>query len=58
MGLSERRAKTVMDYLIRYGVDASRLTYRGYGESEPIANNTTIDGRARNRRVELRVIVE
>jgi OOP family OmpA-OmpF porin len=58
MGLSERRAKTVMDYLIRYGVDASRITFRGYGESEPIANNTTVDGRARNRRVELRIITE
>jgi OOP family OmpA-OmpF porin len=58
MGLSERRAKTVMDYLIRYGVDPSRITFRGYGESEPIANNTTVEGRARNRRVELRIITE
>jgi OOP family OmpA-OmpF porin len=56
LGLSERRAKTVMDYLIQYGVDSSRLTYRGYGESEPIAENTTLEGRARNRRVELRVL--
>jgi len=54
-GLSERRAKTVMDYLIRYGVDPSRLSFRGYGESQPIANNTTLEGRAQNRRVELRV---
>ena len=56
LGLSERRAKTVMDYLIQYGVDSTRLTYRGYGESEPIAENTTLEGRARNRRVELRVL--
>ena len=54
-GLSERRAKTVMDYLIRYGVDPSRLSFRGYGESQPIANNTTLEGRAQNRRVELRI---
>jgi OOP family OmpA-OmpF porin len=54
-GLSERRAKTVRDFLIRYGVDPSRVTYRGYGESEPIANNTTVEGRAQNRRVELRI---
>ena len=58
MGLSDRRAKTVMDYLIRYGVDPSRLSFRGYGESEPIANNTTVEGRAQNRRVELRIIRE
>ncbi len=55
-GLSDRRAKTVMDYLIRYGVDPARLAFRGYGESQPIANNTTKEGRAQNRRVELRVV--
>ncbi len=55
-GLSDRRAKTVYDYLIRYGVDPTRLSYRGYGESQPIADNTTADGRATNRRVELRVV--
>ena len=55
-GLSDRRAKTVYDYLIRYGVDPNRLSYRGYGESQPIADNTTADGRATNRRVELRVV--
>jgi OOP family OmpA-OmpF porin len=54
-GLSERRAKTVRDYLIRYGVNPSRVTFRGYGESEPIANNSTVEGRAENRRVELRI---
>ncbi|RZV31498.1 MAG: OmpA family protein, partial [Chromatiales bacterium] len=55
-GLSDRRAKTVYDYLIRYGVDPTRLSFRGYGESQPIADNTTADGRATNRRVELRVV--
>jgi len=52
-GLSERRAKTVADELVRDGVSAGRLTVRGYGESKPIADNSTEAGRARNRRVEL-----
>ncbi len=55
-GLSERRAKTVREFLIRYGVDADRLTYKGYGESMPMADNDTEDGRALNRRVELRLV--
>jgi OOP family OmpA-OmpF porin len=52
-GLSERRAASVKDYLVGKGVDASRLTTVGYGESNPIASNDTADGRALNRRVEL-----
>ena len=55
-GLSERRANTVRDYLINAGVPASQLTARGYGEADPVADNATADGRARNRRVELRII--
>src|SRR5262245_5614275 len=51
--LSERRAASVKDYLVGKGVDASRLTTTGYGESNPIASNDTADGRALNRRVEL-----
>jgi adhesin transport system outer membrane protein len=53
--LSERRAKAVMDYFISKGVDAGRLSAKGYGESSPIADNQTDDGRAKNRRVELRI---
>ncbi|MBR2250396.1 MAG: PD40 domain-containing protein [Prevotella sp.] len=53
MALSERRAKAVHDYLILCGVDPSRLTYRGYGESRPVATNDTPEGRARNRRTTL-----
>ena len=52
-GLSERRAKSVKDYLVGKGVEASRLSTVGYGESNPIASNSTKDGRALNRRVEL-----
>jgi len=55
LGLSDRRAKTVYDYLFLYGVDPARMSFKGYGESEPIADNSTSEGRAINRRVELRV---
>jgi len=55
-GLSERRANTVRDYLINAGVDAARLTVRGYGESRIIADDTTPQGKAANRRVELRIL--
>ena len=56
MGLSERRAASVMNYLTSHGIDAGRLTSKGYGEAQPIADNKTKEGRAQNRRVELRVM--
>jgi outer membrane protein OmpA-like peptidoglycan-associated protein len=52
--LSLRRAQSVRSYLISKGVSADRLTARGYGEADPIADNTTAEGRAKNRRVELK----
>ncbi len=55
-GLSERRAATVRDYLIGRNVAPERMTVMGYGESDPIADNATADGRAENRRVVLRII--
>jgi OOP family OmpA-OmpF porin len=54
-GLSERRAQSVVDYLAGKGVSAGRLDAAGYGESKPVADNGTRDGRAQNRRVELNV---
>jgi len=56
MGLSDRRANSVKDYLISQGITATRLTARGYGESQPVASNDTDAGRALNRRVELIVL--
>jgi len=54
--LSQRRATSVMEYLKAHGIDASRLSSKGYGESQPLVSNATKEGRARNRRVELRVM--
>ena len=54
--LSEQRAASVMEYLVSRGVEPSRLISKGYGESQPIADNSTEEGRAKNRRVELKVI--
>lgn len=51
--LSQRRAETVVKYLELFGIDAGRLTPKGYGESKPVMPNTTEEGRAKNRRVEL-----
>ncbi len=51
--LSENRARAVMEYLVKKGVQAERLSAAGYGSSVPIASNDTPQGRTRNRRVEL-----
>lgn len=53
--LSKARAKSVRDYLVNSGVAASRLTSEGYGETRPVASNDTAEGRAMNRRVEMKV---
>jgi outer membrane protein OmpA-like peptidoglycan-associated protein len=55
-GLSERRAGSVLDYLAGRGVPVSQLSSRGFGETTPIATNETREGRALNRRVELRLV--
>jgi outer membrane protein OmpA-like peptidoglycan-associated protein len=54
--LSQNRAKAVFDYLVSNGITSDRLSYKGYGESMPIAANDTPEGRANNRRTEFKVI--
>jgi len=54
--LSEERAKSVYDYFVKNGISASRLSYKGYGLTRPIADNATEAGRQQNRRVELRIV--
>jgi OOP family OmpA-OmpF porin len=56
LDLSQRRAQAVADYLISKGLDPARFTVKGYGEADPVADNATPEGRARNRRVELRIL--
>ena len=51
--LSNRRAQTVQKYILLYGIDQSRMKAKGYGMSKPVDVNSTKEGRARNRRVEL-----
>ena len=56
LGLSQRRAQTVLKYLEGKGIAAYRMTAKGYGESQPMDTNKTKEGRANNRRVELKPI--
>jgi outer membrane protein OmpA-like peptidoglycan-associated protein len=56
MQLSLDRAKAVADYLKSKGIDANRLTWKGYGASKPVADNSTEEGRALNRRTEFTIV--
>ncbi|MCT4600822.1 MAG: OmpA family protein [Marinifilaceae bacterium] len=56
MNLSTARAKTIYEYLINKGISKLRLTFKGYGKSQPISNNNTEAGRAINRRCEIRFL--
>ena len=56
MALSQKRAESARQYLIGRGIEAERLTAKGYGETQPIADNNTLEGRKENRRVELKII--
>ena len=55
LSLSNNRAKSVVTYLIGKGIAAQRVAAKGYGETKPVADNTTEDGKAKNRRTELKV---
>ena len=56
LDLSKRRAKRAMDYLISKGINKDRLSSEGFGETRPVADNGTSEGRAQNRRVEFRIV--
>ena len=51
--LSERRAETAVEYLVRNGIPSERIKFVGYGATRPLSPNDTPDGRAMNRRVEI-----
>jgi outer membrane protein OmpA-like peptidoglycan-associated protein len=54
--LSQRRAESVEDYLVKDGVSPDQLVAKGYGETQPIASNKDAEGRAKNRRVVMYVL--
>ena len=54
--LSENRAKSVVNYLVSKGIERSRLSFKGYGKTQPIEGNDTEESRQKNRRVEFEVM--
>jgi len=54
--LSEARATSVMNHLVAQGIDAARISAKGFGASNPAASNDTAEGRAENRRIEISVV--
>jgi outer membrane protein OmpA-like peptidoglycan-associated protein len=56
LSLSQKRAQSAVDYIISKGINRERLTAVGYGETKPISDNETEEGRAKNRRVEMRIV--
>ena len=54
--LSENRAREVAGYLVENGINSDRVTYKGYGETQPIADNSTKENRALNRRIAFKII--
>jgi outer membrane protein OmpA-like peptidoglycan-associated protein/Tol biopolymer transport system component len=55
LALSEKRAKSVVEYLVERGIDSTRLVYKGYGNTAPVGDNVTVEGRRLNRRTEVKV---
>ena len=53
--LSDRRWMSVRDYVVKKGVEGGRVSGQGFGETKPIADNKTAEGRSKNRRVEIKV---
>ena len=56
LGLSKLRAESVTNYLISQGIEADRFTTKWYGESQPVADNSTAEGKSKNRRVEIGIV--
>jgi len=56
MTLSLNRAQSVVDFLISKGIDAEKLSAKGYGPDMPIADNSNREGRAKNRRTEFKIL--
>ena len=56
LSLSEARANSVLDWLVAHGIDAHRLTAKGYGQEKPISPNVTPLGHARNRRIQFMIL--
>ncbi|MBL0315975.1 MAG: OmpA family protein [Flavobacteriales bacterium] len=56
MTLSNNRAASVVEFLVKHGIEASRLSSKGYGETLPVATNDTDEGRAKNRRTEFKIV--
>ena len=56
MQLSTARAKAVRDYIVQMGILANRVDWRGYGNAKPIADNNSVEGRKKNRRIEIEIV--
>jgi OmpA-OmpF porin, OOP family len=58
MTLSQQRAEAVRQYLIGKGIDSARMTTQGFGDTQPLSQNKTAEGRAQNRRVEFKIVID
>src|SRR5690606_33413708 len=54
--LSEKRAQSVYNYLIKNGIAKEFVTFKGYGETKPVGDNATEDGKKNNRRIEIKIL--